>query len=173
MLEFDFNEIVPKFLLTIALFFVSIFIFELVSRAIRKAMHRINAEKSVISFTYSASKVVFKILALFLALTIWIDARAVVATAGTVAVALGFIFKDVISNIIGGIIIVSNMLFKVEDFIEIEKNSGYVSKIELFFTTLKTTDNKKIIVPNSVLTSKMVVVNYEGCLSKNETEAVK
>ncbi|MDR0404733.1 MAG: mechanosensitive ion channel family protein [Oscillospiraceae bacterium] len=164
-----YNEILLRIFVAIAVFLVLAFVSELISRAIKKAMFRISTERSVISFTYSASRVLFKVIALLFALTVLIDARAVFATIGTVAVAAGFIFKDVISNIISGIIIVSGKLFKVEDFIEVDQSKGYVFKIELFFTTLKTLDDQEIVIPNSILTSS-IVINNRSFVPKEKTK---
>ena len=47
--------------------------------------------------------------------------------------------------------------FKVGDFIEAAGATGTVEKIQIFTTTLKTADNKTIIIPNARLTDGNIV----------------
>ena len=47
--------------------------------------------------------------------------------------------------------------FNVGDFIEGAGVAGTVEEIQIFTTTLKTPDNKTVIVPNASLTSSNIV----------------
>jgi small conductance mechanosensitive channel len=147
---------VLKILIALGIFLFGWFFSEVIGRIIRKAMRRVKIEKSVISFTFSASKIVLKILSIFFMFICFVDAKTVFTAAGTAVVALSFIFKDSLSNMMSGITIISNKLFKVEDYIKINENSGYVSRIELFFTTLVDDKGSRVIIPNSMLTSSIV-----------------
>ena len=65
-----------------------------------------------------------------------------------------------------GVVLVINKPIHVGDFMEIEKFSGTVLKIEMFFTTLKTLEkNQTIIVPNTKLMSAIVVRKSEYDIS--------
>ena len=62
----------------------------------------------------------------------------------------------------GGLMILLSRQFRVGDFIDAPGGySGTVADISIFYTTLTTVDNKKIVLPNGTL-SNGVVVNYNA-----------
>lgn len=89
---------------------------------------------------------------------------AVIASAG---VAVGLALQGSLSNLAGGIMILIFRPFKLGDFIEVGGMSGSVMDIGIFYTTLKTGDNKSITIPNGALMNDKVI-NY----SVHETRRV-
>ena len=87
------------------------------------------------------------------------NVTTLVAALGTAGVTIALALKDSLSNFASGVLILFNRIFKVGDFIEINGQTGTVRRIELMFTTLATADNKRLVIPNSVITSNMTV-NY-------------
>lgn len=79
---------------------------------------------------------------------------AIFSAAG-LAVALAL--QGNLSNFASGIMIVFFKPFQVGDFIETQGVIGTVKEIQILYTHLLTPDNKKVIVPNTDLTSKRVV----------------
>ncbi len=73
---------------------------------------------------------------------------AVLAAAG---LAVGLAFQGTLSNFASGIMLLVFRPFKVDDFIDAGGVTGTVEEIELFTTEIKTTDNKRVIVPNSAI----------------------
>ena len=71
---------------------------------------------------------------------------AVVAASG---LAIGLAFQGTLSNFSAGVMLLIFRPFKVGDFVEVAGESGVIVGMELFTTEMKTTDNKKIIIPNS------------------------
>ena len=86
---------------------------------------------------------------------------ALIASAG---LTIGLALQGGLSNIAGGVTLVGLKPFEVGDYIESNGISGTVTDIAIFYTTLTTPDNKKIVVPNGTL-SNSVIVNY----SSNDT----
>ena len=86
---------------------------------------------------------------------------ALIASAG---LTIGLALQGGLSNIAGGVTLVGLKPFEVGDYIEANGVSGTVTDIAIFYTTLTTPDNKKIVVPNGAL-SNSVIVNY----SSNDT----
>ncbi|MEW6407838.1 MAG: mechanosensitive ion channel domain-containing protein [Patescibacteria group bacterium] len=101
----------------------------------------------------SAVLILGGILALSLA---GVNLTALMTGLGLVGFAVGFALKDMISNFLAGIIILIQRLFKIGDYIEIEKFSGKVISIEIRHTLLREDDGKIIIIPNSNLLSKIL-----------------
>ena len=89
---------------------------------------------------------------------------ALIASAG---LTIGLALQGGLSNIAGGVTLVGLKPFEVGDYIESNGVSGTVTDIAIFYTTLTTPDNKKIVVPNGAL-SNSVIINY----SANDTRRV-
>jgi small conductance mechanosensitive channel len=63
--------------------------------------------------------------------------------------AIGLAFQGTLSNFAAGVLMLVFRPFKVGDFIIAAGVSGKVNEIDLFSTTLDTSDNRRLIVPNS------------------------
>ncbi len=81
---------------------------------------------------------------------------AVIASAG---VAIGLALQGSLSNLAGGIMILIFRPFKLDDYIDASGFSGTVVDIGIFYTTLRTPDNKSITIPNGSLMNDNVI-NY-------------
>ena len=79
-----------------------------------------------------------------------IDVSAMIASLGLTGFALGFALKDILSNVISGILILIYKPFKINDTILIDKYEGEVIEINLRYTTVLQ-ENKSVLVPNSFL----------------------
>lgn len=78
--------------------------------------------------------------------------------AGILAAIIGFAAKDAISNLIAGLFIVLFRPFRIGDYIKLEKGSmGIVKDITLRHTVINTFENKRLIIPNSVITTESVL----------------
>lgn len=95
------------------------------------------------------------------ALIIGIPAASFVALLGTAGVAIGLALQGAFSNFAGGIMILIFRPFKVGDYVETSGLSGTVSDISIFYTVLKTPDNKHITIPNGSLMNS-AVINYSA-----------
>lgn len=83
---------------------------------------------------------------------------AIVASAG---LAIGLALQGGLTNIAGGVMLVIFKPFEVGDYIEGGNISGTVVDIGLFYTTVTTPDNKKVVVPNGII-SNTDVTNYSA-----------
>ena len=90
--------------------------------------------------------------------TLGADVSAMVAGLGLTGFALGFALKDILSNLISGILILLYEPFKLNDSIVVDKYEGKVVDINLRYTTISQAGND-VLVPNSFLFSKPISVN--------------
>ena len=72
-------------------------------------------------------------------------------------VAIGLALQGSLSNFAGGVIILLLKPFKVGDYVIQGDLEGNVSEIQLFYTTLTTVDNRKIIIPNGQLADNSLI----------------
>lgn len=85
-------------------------------------------------------------------------AQSMLAGAGILAVVIGFASQQALSNIISGVFIVIFKPFRVNDRLQIrETMNGIVEDITLRHTVLRDFENKRIIIPNSVMSNEIVV----------------
>ncbi|MDI6825597.1 MAG: mechanosensitive ion channel family protein [Candidatus Aenigmarchaeota archaeon] len=95
-----------------------------------------------------------------------IDVTAAMAGLGIGAIVIGFGLKDIISNWISGIIIVTEKIYRIGDVIMVGNITGVVRDISLRSTKLKTYDRNEVIIPNSTMVNEKVINLTSG---KQET----
>lgn len=85
-------------------------------------------------------------------------ASSLLAGAGILAVAIGFAAQQAFSNIISGVFIIIFKPFRVNDRIEIKESiTGIVEDITLRHTVIRNFDNKRVIIPNSVISEETLI----------------
>lgn len=82
---------------------------------------------------------------------------------GIGGVAIGFAFRDVLQNLLAGILILITRPFRIGDQIRHGEQEGTVEDIWVRATVLRTYDNRRILIPNAALfTDKIEVITaYE------------
>ncbi len=80
------------------------------------------------------------------------------ASAGILAAIIGFASQAAFSNIISGIFIVIFKPFRVDDIIMIGTNmQGVVEDITLRHTVIRSFENRRIVIPNSIISNEVIV----------------
>ena len=83
---------------------------------------------------------------------------ALFAGAGILAVVVGFASQKALANIISGIIILISKPFKMFDIIEFKDGQkGVVEEITLRHTIIKDYENRRIIIPNSIISEETII----------------
>jgi len=90
--------------------------------------------------------------------TVGVNVSAMVASLGLTGFALGFAFKDALSNVLAGVLILIYQPFQEGDQIKAGDADGEVAEIDLRYTTVRG-DGCRFLVPNSVLISSTVTVS--------------
>lgn len=115
-------------------------------------------DDSLETFIASFISISLKILIIVIAATIvGIDVTALSAVLATAGVTVGLALQGSLSNLTGGLMILFFRPFKVGDYIDNHTDSGTVREIGIFYTTLTTPDNKRITIPNGLLSNATVV----------------
>lgn len=78
---------------------------------------------------------------------------------GIGSVAIGFAFRDILQNFFAGIILILSHTIDENDVIKVGDFKGKVLEIQTRATILEAEDGSHVIVPNSSLMTKEVVVN--------------
>lgn len=120
-------------------------------------------------------RIVTKIFLVFIMVIILLGSTGVsvtslIATLSVVGIAFSLAIQGFLSNVFGGMQIISNKPFKIGDYIEVGKDAGLVREVGLFYTKLDTYDKKLIQIPNSKMANENII-NYTNA-SKRRVEFV-
>jgi small conductance mechanosensitive channel len=89
--------------------------------------------------------------------TAGVDVRALVAGLGLTGFALGFAFRDVLSNVLAGVLLLMYRPFHRGERIAVTGLEGTVTGIDLRYTILEN-EGKTILIPNANLFTNPIVV---------------
>lgn len=125
-----------------------------------KMMEKSKVEPTLVSFVSSVTYVGMMAFVIIAALgKLGVQTTSFVAILGAAGLAIGLALQGSLSNFAAGVLMIIFKPFKVNDFIEGAGASGVVEEIGIFTTTIKSPDNKTIIIPNASITSGNII-NY-------------
>ena len=78
------------------------------------------------------------------------------ASAGVAGIALGFAAQSTIANLVSGIIIAFVQPIRLGDNVDIDGEYGTVESIGLFYTNIRTWDNRRLVIPNKLLADRTI-----------------
>ncbi|MBR5766132.1 MAG: mechanosensitive ion channel [Lachnospiraceae bacterium] len=148
-----------KVLIVIILFFIGRFIINGIRKLVRKSLERSKVDNGNIGFIDATVKVILYLLLIgLLAGYFGIETASIVALLGSAGLTIGLAFQGSLSNFAGGMLILLTKPFRINDFIKVSgiEAEGTVDEIGMFYTRLKTVDNRSIVIPNSVLSNTTV-----------------
>lgn len=126
----------------------------------RKAMQRKKVDPSLIAFITRCVRLLIYAFTLLAAMSaLHISITGIVAFFSAAAAAVALALKDRLNDIASGIVILFTKPFVTGDFIEFAKYSGFVQKIDVMHTNIRTYGGTNVIIPNSVI-SNAEVNNY-------------
>jgi len=78
------------------------------------------------------------------------------ASAGVAGIAVAFAAQTTIANLVSGIIIAFAQPIRLGDNVKIDDEYGSVELIGLFYTSIRTWDNRRLIIPNKLLSDRTI-----------------
>ncbi len=145
-------------LVALVVFLIGRKLIRLMLKLMNRWMDRGGVEISVQKFMHSVANVVLNILLIFIVAGILgVGTSSIVAIIGSAGLAVGLALQGSLSNFAGGVLILLLKPFRVGDYIVTSGAEGTVQNIDIFYTHLLTTDNKKVVIPNGVISNSNVV----------------
>ncbi len=149
-----------NFIAAIAIFFLGKWIVAIVTGIIEKLMVKANVEETLVSFVKNLSYYMLLAVVIVAALNkMGVQTTSIVAVIGAATLAIGLALQGSLANFAAGVMIIIFHPFKVGDFVEAGGTSGIIKEVQIFNTIMTTPDNKKIIMPNSKITTDKIT-NY-------------
>ena len=140
--------------IALIVWFVGAKVIRFIRKLVRKAMERRGVDRGVTQFTDSMVKYGLYIVLIIVILNVFgIQTSSVAAAVASLGLTAGLALQGSLSNFAGGVLILILKPFKVGDYIieDTHNNEGTVSEISIFYTRLKTLDNKVVVIPNGTL----------------------
>lgn len=116
-------------------------------------------QESTLPLFENTALILFAVVGIYQVFAIWhVDMTALLAGAGIGAMAIGMAAKDTLSDIIAGILILTDAPYRVGDVVYVRNDlKGRVSQIGLRNTRIVTKNNVEVIVPNTIMGTSQIV----------------
>ena len=154
----------PKILIGLILLFIGFWLIRIFRGWLTRRMIRKDISSSVRPFMVSLIVTSLQILVVIAFMQIVGLQMTIFATViGAFGVAAGLALSGTLQNFTSGIIILFLKPFRLGDNIIAQGQEGTISSIQIFFTVMKTFDNRTVIIPNSKLSNEVIVnLSREG-----------
>jgi len=134
----------------VLIFIVGKWISQKLSQLSGAFMERANMDETLSKFLQKLIYVGLLVLVIIAALgTLGVQTTSFIAILGAATLAIGLALQSNLSNLGAGAVLLIFRPFKVGDFVEAGGATGVIEEIGIFHTTMKTGDNRQVIIPNS------------------------
>jgi len=135
--------------MALAIFIIGKFIVKVVVKFAKKLMIKAKVDNILVNFIAS---IISTILLLFVVIAtldqLGVATTSLIALIGAAGLAVGLALQGTLQNLASGVMLIIFRPFNDGDFIEAAGVSGVVEQIGIFTTTMRTGDNREIIIPN-------------------------
>ncbi len=146
--------------MALAIFIVGKFVVNILVNVAKKLMGKAKVDNILINFIASIIKTVLLLFVVIAALDqLGVDTTSMIALIGAAGLAIGLALQGTLQNLASGVMLIIFRPFSDGDFIEAAGVSGVVEQIGIFSITMRTGDNREIIVPNGEI--------YGGTITNN------
>lgn len=141
------------------------FVRRLLDKSFKKSSELLQVDPTRYNFLKHLTSAVIYIIGLGIAIYTIPQLQAVsisiFAGAGVLAVILGFASQQAFSNVVSGLFISIFQPFRVGDRVTIrDEITGIVEDITLRHTVIRTFENKRVVIPNSIISNE-VIENFQ------------
>jgi small conductance mechanosensitive channel len=146
--------------------FVALLVFYVgraIARFLTNTFHKVTAKKIDESLRKFTGSVIYSFLLAVVIIAalerLGVRTTAAIAILGAAGLAIGLAFQGTLGNLASGVLLMVFRPFKVGDLVTAGGHTGVVGEISVFTTTMKTPDNKIIIIPNGAVAGGSIT-NY-------------
>lgn len=142
--------------------FAGMFLVKKLKSVLDKAHGFERLDASMKSFIKNTLLLVMRVLVVVTALmALGIPATSFITVLASAGVTIGLALQGSLSNLAGGIMIMFFRPYSVGDHIRAMNTEGVVKEISAFYTTLLTSDNSRVVLPNGTLNNGLII-NYSA-----------
>lgn len=158
--KFDFQQLSQSFipaslqflqqlLIALIIFVVGKWLTNKLSALLKTLLVKAKVEEILADFVSAIVKGALILVIIIAALdALGVDTTSLVAIIGAAGLAVGLALQNSLQNFAAGVMLLVFRPFKAGDFVETAGVSGVIETISIFSTTMRTGDNKEMIIPN-------------------------
>ena len=147
-------------LLALIIFFVGRYIIRWIKNFAVRVMTRANYDTAAMGFVSQIINYVLLVGLLLICLNqVGVPTTSFVAAFGAFGLGIGLALQNNLANLASGLLILIFKPFRAGHYIEVGDIIGSVTSIQFMNTIITTKDQKRVYIPNSILTSQSVT-NY-------------
>lgn len=151
-----------RILCAILIMFVGMFLARRFKALLMRTRGFEKLDPSTSSFIKNTLILALRVLVIVTALiALGIPATSFVTIMASAGVTIGLALQGSLSNLAGGIMIMFFRPYSVGDHIRAMNTEGVVKEISAFYTTILTSDNSRVVLPNGSLNNSLIV-NYSA-----------
>lgn len=144
----------------VVLIVVLLILVKLLTRLFEKFLNRSKVDRSLFGFLRTGVKILLYFVAVMIvAGSLHIDVTSLIAVLSVAGLALSLALQGTLSNLAGGIVILTTKPLHVGDYVAVGGSEGHVEEIGMTYLKLLTYDHLTVFIPNSTVTSSNIV-NY-------------
>ena len=154
----------PRFIIGLVVLFIGLWLIRVFARWSTNRMQRKKVDPTVKPFLLSLVTIALRVILVIGVMEIMgIHLTLLTALIGAFGVAAGLALSGTLQNFASGILILLLKPFVVGDNILTLGIEGTVRSIQIFYTLVRTFDNRDVIFPNSLLSNNMIInISREG-----------
>jgi len=156
------TDYVPKVAGAILTLIIGFWIIGWLVKVVKNLLAKNGVDETIRPFLGSLVSVGLKVMLLLsVAGMFGVETTSFIAIFSALAFAIGMALQGSLGHFASGVMLLVFKPYKVGDLVDLAGSVGVVQEIQVFNTVLLTPDNKKIIIPNGVVTSG-VIQNISG-----------
>ena len=166
-----FVDYLPHLIAALIIFIGGMIAMKIVISIMNKGLKVKRVDKTLHKFTTSVVHVCMLILIVVSVLSaLQVSTSSIIAAIGSAGLAIGLALQNSLSNVAGGFIILLTKTFKVGEYISINNVEGFVDSISILQTTILTMENKRVSIPNKMVTES-IVINFTAQQKRRQAHA--
>lgn len=152
----------PSLVFALLTLIIGFWIAKRIVRLIDASLAKREADDTLRGFIQSFLSVILKLIVIITAATmLGVKTASLIAMLGAAGLAVGLALQGSLSNFAGGVLILFFRPFKAGDYVKAQDAEGFVEKIQIFSTILRTVTNESVVIPNGALANG-VIENYSS-----------
>lgn len=159
------NYVIPwsiNILFALAIFFIGRMLAKILVRLLGKLLHKSGTDLMLVEFFQAIANALFLLFVIAAALDrLGVNTTGLVAMLGAAGLAVGLALQGSLQNFAAGVMLLLFRPFRAGNYVEAADCAGVIESIGIFTTTLRSADNKEIIIPNGSI-YKGNIINYSA-----------
>ena len=135
--------------MALAIFVIGRRISKILLAVVDKMFNKAGMDPMLVRFVHSILNALLLLFIIIASLDqLGVDTTSFIALIGAAGLAVGLALQGSLQNFAAGVMLIVFRPFKVGDFVDAAGVAGTIETIGIFTTTMKTGDNREIIIPN-------------------------